>query len=137
MATASATSQPAYPEADRKKSAHVLAGLVALQGAAALGGFAWLVVQEGRDPTAGVPLYFLLVAALSFLTSILEWARARIAEMVATVAILLSFGLTLAAVLAGFWYLVPFVGLATIAAIFGLVDRFAMRDETRHQPKKL
>lgn len=125
----------AFPEEVRAKSAHMLAILVGLQGLAALGGFAWLVTQEGRAIDDGLALYFLLVAVLSFLTSILEWMRNRWAEAVATMALLLSFGLTLTAVLAGLWYLVPFVGLTTIAAIFGLVDRFAVRDEERHQPK--
>jgi len=129
------TSDPTFPEEVRARSAHVLAGLVALQGLAALGSYGWLVVQEGRDPVDGLGLYFLAVGVISFLAAILEWMRNRFAESVATVALLLSFGLTLAAVLAGLWYLVPFVGLTTIAAIFGLVDRFAVRDESKHQPK--
>lgn len=127
--------EPAYPEAVRSRSAHVLASLLVVQGLAAAGGLAWLVVGEGRDPMGGLNLYFLLVAVLSFLAAGLEWARSRYAEMVATAALLASFGLTLAAVLAGVWYLVPFVGLATIIAIFGLVDRFAVRDESKHLPK--
>lgn len=121
-----------YSEPVRKKSAHVLAGLVGVQGLAALGSYLWIVAVEGARFDDGLPLYFLLVAILSFLTSVLEWTRNKWAEMVATTALLLSFGLTLAAVLAGLWYLVPFIGLATIAAIFGLVDRFATRDETQH-----
>lgn len=125
-----------YPEAVRRKSAHVLASLLAIQGLAAAGGAAWLVVAEGRDPMDFVSAFLLLVAALSFLAAGLEWARNRFAEGVATAALLGSFGLTLALVLAGVWYLVPFVGLATIVAIFGLVDRFAVRDESRHQPKR-
>lgn len=134
MRTATAK-EPAFPEEVRRQSAHVLASLLALQGLAAGGGLAWLVVGEGRDPMGGIPLYLLLVAVLSFLAAALEWMRNRSAEMVATAALLASFGLTLALVLAGVWYLVPFVGLATIIAIFGLVDRFAVRDENKHQPK--
>ncbi|HUR69135.1 MAG TPA: hypothetical protein VM370_07795 [Candidatus Thermoplasmatota archaeon] len=132
--TATMAQSATHPEDVRKQSAHVLAGLVGLQGLAALGCFGYVVLAQGRDPLDGMSLYYLLVAVLSFLTSGLEWARARPAEMVATFAILLSFGLTLASVLAGLWYLVPFVGLTTIAAIFALVDRFAVRDESRHRP---
>lgn len=124
-----------FSEETRRKSAHVLASLLALQGLAAGGSLAWLVVGESRDPMGGIPLYLLLVAILSFLAAGLEWMRNRHAESVATAALLGSFGLTLALVLSGNWYLVPFVGLATIIAIFGLVDRFAVRDETKHQPK--
>ncbi|HVM44541.1 MAG TPA: hypothetical protein VM582_01300 [Candidatus Thermoplasmatota archaeon] len=124
--------EPAFPEDVRRRSAHVLASLLVIQGVAAGGGLLWLVVAESRDPMGGLPLFFLLVAVLSFLAAGLEWMRQRSAEMVATIALLASFGLTLAAVLAGVWYLVPFVGLATIIAIFGLVDRFAVRDEARH-----
>jgi hypothetical protein len=132
MATQPAQADP-YPEEVRKHSAHVLAGLVTLQGTAALGGFTWLVVREGRAPTQGIAAFFLLVAALSFFTAILEWSRVRVSEMMATFTILLSFGLTLGTILAGLWYLVPFIGLTTIASIFGLVDRFAVRDDSRHQ----
>ena len=125
----------AFPEEVRRKSAHILASLLGLQGLAAAGGLGWLVGAEGRGVTEGIPLYLLATAVLSFLAAGLEWMRNRHAESVATVALLASFGLTLALVLAGVWYLVPFVGLATIIAIFGLVDRFAVRDEARHQPK--
>ena len=127
--------ESAFPEETRRRSAHVLASLLGLQGLAAAGGLVWLVVGESRDPMGGIPLYLLLVAVLSFLSAGLEWMRNRYAEMVAVFALLGSFGLTLALVLAGVWYLVPFVGLATIIAIFGLVDRFAVRDESKHQPK--
>lgn len=134
MATAMAE-EAAFPEEVRRRSAHVLASLLVVQGLAAAGGLAWLVVGEARDPAGFVPLYFLVVAVLSFLAAALEWMRRRSAEAVAVAALFLSFGLTLTAVLVGVWYLVPFVGLATIIAIFGLVDRMTVRDETRHRPK--
>lgn len=135
MSSAMADTHAAYPEDVRRRSAHVLASLLAIQGLAAGGGLAWLVVGEARDPMTFIPMLLLLTAILSFAAAGLEWARQRSAEMVATIALLVSFGLTLALVLAGVWYLVPFVGLATIVAIFGLVDRFAVRDESRHAPK--
>lgn len=119
------------PRPTAGQSAHILAALVSIQGLAALGGLAWLIGYEGQPLTHAITLYFFVVAALSFLAGVLEWSRVRFAEMLALLAIFLSFGLTLAAVLGGFWYLVPFIGIATIAAIFGLVDRFAARDELR------
>ena len=127
--------EPAFPEEVRRKSAHLLAGMVLLVGIAALACYGWLVVNDGHDPVSGISLYFILVIVLTFATAILEWTRHRWGEAFATAALLASFGLTLALVLSGIWYLVPFVGVSTIAAIFGLVDRFAVRDEARHAPK--
>ena len=124
-----------FPDEVRRKSAHVLAGLLTLQGVAAAGSLAWLVAAEGRALGGFVTPLLALVAISSFAAAGLEWGRNRQAETVAAIALLLSFGCTLTLVLAGIWYLVPFVGLATIIAIFGLVDRFAVRDETKHQPK--
>lgn len=125
----------AFPEEVRRKSAHVLAGLLTVQGIAAAGSLAWLVGVEGRDVGGFVIPLLALVAVSSFAAAGLEWARHRSAESVAATALLLSFGATLTLVLAGIWYLVPFVGLATIVAIFGLVDRFAVRDSAKHVRK--
>ena len=133
MATMS-SAEPAFSESVRSRSAHVLSGLLALQGVAAGGGLAWLYL-DGASITGILPVFFLVVAVVSLIAAILEWTRNRYAEGVATFALLAGFGLILAAVLAGLWYLVPFVALTTIAAIFGLVDRFAVRDEGKHLPK--
>lgn len=115
--------------ARRRRSAHVLAGSLALQGAvAALGG-----VVAGRE--GPLPTFFGAVALLSFSAAVLEWVRARLAEAVTLVAMAASYLLILATVLAGLWYVAPFVALATIACLFGLAHRYAVRDEARHQPR--
>ena len=134
MGTTIIAEDAGYAE-EPSKGVRVLGALLALQGLAAAGGLAWLVLGEGREPLSAVPLFLLVVAALSLAAAALDQMRQRAAEAVATAALLASFGLTLTLVLAGVWYLVPFVGLATIVAIFGLVDRFAVRDSAQHRSR--
>lgn len=123
-------------EASRKSSARNLALF--------LGGFAGIAVLGAiNTEIAGVATFSLgslfgahfILAGIAVLAAALEWGRERLAEVAAVFAMAGGAVLTFIDLANGIWYYAPFLGVATIAVSFAVVNRFMTRDEGSHKAR--
>jgi hypothetical protein len=121
------------PLAVRESSAKRLAVFLAGVGGVAFVGASFTPSAVTTPFGPGVFLgAHILLTGLALLAGILEWTRERMGEALATPTLLFAAVLTLIDLATGLWYYAPWLGVMTIVSIFGLVQRYLVRDEARH-----
>lgn len=125
-------------EVDRRLSARVLALLLAWSALvhAAGAGLARSIPHVDAVSSELLMLAFALAALVSLAAAIMEWRRARLAEVASVFAAAGGTALTLFAVSNGWFFYAPVLGVTTLGAFLALANRAMMRDELRHQPRE-
>lgn len=125
-------------ETDRRLSARVLSILLATSAAVELGGIVFALRAPANVDISGGLLasFHAVAAAVAGVAAVMEGRRARLGEVASVLAAAAGTALTWLAVVNGWFYYAPILGVATLAVFLALANRAMVRDELRHQPRK-
>jgi len=125
-------------ESQRSRSAKLASvSLAALGGVAFFGAILTLVEPVTGVISVGVIFAIhTLVAGTAMMAAGQEWVRERMGEVWAVAAGMGSFLLVVLAVTNGWWFYAPLIGTTNLAMWLTLLNRYALRDETRHIPPR-
>ncbi len=121
-------------EAERRRSAHIASVLLLSVSVCAVAGVitaARTGVLGGLRPNTYLVL-FTLLGFLSVASAALEWVRSPVAERFTLATGAVGTALTWFTLINGWWFLAPFLGLATLGVLITAAYRLMVRDEARH-----